>query len=150
MPVSGSWGNPETRRRPLFPLRRASPFFSEHPLEGRHVQRQLGDDVLQSPVFILEHAQLLGVAHVHAAVLGFPAIEALLADPMPPAQVLRLGSSLGLLENRDDLLLGKPLPLHVGSPLVSLWRTHTLCGSLLGEQVVQNRSSIIDTNAPPL
>jgi len=104
--------NPSTMTLAAFRFEAGVTIFFRAPFEGRNVERLLSDDVLEAPVFIFELLELPGVAHVHPAVLGLPAVEALLADPVPPAQVLRLGSRLGLPEHPDDLLLGKPLPLH--------------------------------------
>jgi hypothetical protein len=54
-------------------------------------------------------------ADIHAAVLRLPAAQGLLADAVPETQVLGLGSGLGLLQDRDDLLLGESALPHGGS-----------------------------------
>jgi hypothetical protein len=59
---------------------------------------------------MLQLAQLAGLVYLEAAVLALPAVERLLADAMPPAQVAALRSGLRLLQDPDDLLLGESLP----------------------------------------
>jgi len=48
------------------------------------------------------------------AVLGFPAVEGRLTDPVLTAEVSRLHPALVLLQNRDDLLFVCPLRFIVG------------------------------------
>lgn len=59
---------------------RASPCFLRSPFQHLHVEREVGDDVLQSPILLLERHQLARVAHFQPAVLRSPAIEGVLAD----------------------------------------------------------------------
>lgn len=115
-------------------LRRAREAFFEHVLQGRVIQGQLGHDVLQSPVLVLERSQLLGVADLHPAELRLPPVKGLLADAVPPAELLCRRPGLRLLQNPDDLLLRKPLPF-MSSPFVSLWRTHTPRGPVFRGKV---------------
>jgi Ku70/Ku80 beta-barrel domain len=56
--------------------------------------------------------QALGLGEFEPAVLGFPVVEARLADPVLSAQVGRFDPGLVLFQNGDDLLFSMPLALH--------------------------------------
>src|SRR5213594_4429356 len=90
------------------------PFFDER-LQGLVIECEIGDQALEPAVFMLERAQAPGLIHLEARVLGFPAIEGLLADGVTPAEVDALRPRLGFLQDPDDLLLGEPLSLHRGA-----------------------------------
>ena len=72
----------------------------------------LSQQLLQLPVLGLELFQLLGLGDLQPPVLGAPAVERLLGDPVLPAQIGRLRARLRLLQDPDDLLFGESLPLH--------------------------------------
>src|SRR4051812_13561528 len=90
----------------------ASPFFCEHLLQDLHVEGLVGDDLLQSPVFVLELLGVLLLAEADPAILRLPAVEgrprhaqlaADLADVptrLEPAAHLQL---VGLLARNDAL-----------------------------------------------
>jgi hypothetical protein len=67
------------------------------------------------PFSLLSPFQALGLRDFEPAVLGFPVVEARLADPVLPAQVGRFHLGLVLLHDGDDLLFGIALGLE------SLW-----------------------------
>ena len=62
------------------------------------MQTKLRHQQLQSPVLILQRLQPLRFAHVHTAELLLPAKECRRADPVLPAHIRRLHSSLALLQ----------------------------------------------------
>jgi hypothetical protein len=73
----------------------------------------LGIHLLEAPVLIL---QLLHASHqgrVHAAVFGTPLVESGVADSVLPAQLGNGAAGFGLLEDGDDLAVGKAGRLHV-------------------------------------
>src|SRR5690606_33208913 len=121
---------PDARR--LGASRAGSPLFSNDLLEHLLIQRQIRHHTLQALVLLLERFEPLGLGSLHPAVLLLPAIERLLADVVPPADLTRRLGDLGLLEHRDDLRLGEPLLLHL--PLQSMrWKlTHQLVASSRG------------------
>jgi non-ribosomal peptide synthetase component F len=59
---------------------RAPTVFSNHRLQSIFIQRQVGDQPLQSPVLIPQLLGFLRFADLHAAVLGFPGVQRMLAD----------------------------------------------------------------------
>jgi hypothetical protein len=60
----------------------------------------IGDHALQLPVLLLESAQALGVAQLHAAILPPPAIERLARNAVAD-HFAGLARPLGLLQDRD-------------------------------------------------
>ena len=68
---------------------------------------------LELRVFLLfQRPQPLGLEHLQPAVLGLPVLDRRLGYRVPPGQLGRLRTSLGLLQNPDDLLFREPRPLH--------------------------------------
>jgi hypothetical protein len=81
-----------------------------HLLEHLLVQGQLGDETLEALVLGLQLLEALGVVGLHAAVLGAPTVERLLADGQLLAH-LADGQAGGQIDLRgtqlgDDLLRG--------------------------------------------
>jgi hypothetical protein len=72
---------------------------------------RLGQKPLELAVFRLEYPQTPGIRHLHAAVLGFPAVEALLGDPMTARDLLHRRAGLLLTQDPNDLFL-RESPLH--------------------------------------
>jgi hypothetical protein len=65
---------------------------------------------------MLEALQALRVRRAHPAVLRLPAIEGLIADPVPAADLRRRRPALLLTQRPDDLRLAKPTLPHRPSP----------------------------------
>src|SRR5437762_4138203 len=74
---------------------------------------RLGQQLLQLCVLRLELAQALGFRNLHSAELRPPTVERRIAETVLTAQILHCYTSLRLLQNSNDLLLGKPSLLHV-------------------------------------
>ena len=90
----------------------ALPFFCRGLRDDLGLQAHLGIHFLQAPVFVL---QLLHAGHqrgVHAAELGAPFVERGVADAVLAAQFRDWRAALGLLEEGDDLAIGKTGRLH--------------------------------------
>src|SRR5208283_1890210 len=81
-PAARSCRTQYTGERQPLAWRRASPFFCQQ--------------VLQRCVLALKSLQPLGLGHLKPAVLGFPVVEARLADPVLAAQIGRLYPGLVL------------------------------------------------------
>jgi len=62
------------------------------------VEREVGDQALQSGVFVLELPQAAELAHAQVRVLLLPRVERGLADPQLPAHVADRYACLGLAE----------------------------------------------------
>jgi hypothetical protein len=60
----------------------------------------------------LERFEMLGVRHVHAAVLAAPQVDARLGEATLAAQLLHRHAQIGFLQEPDDLLFAESL-LHV-------------------------------------
>lgn len=78
------------------------------------MERLIGDDSLQTPIFVLKRAHLGDVADFHTAELGFPGIECRGADAMPSAKIFRRRAGFVFFEDTDDLHFTKPRLLHGG------------------------------------
>src|SRR5690606_27527409 len=88
---------------PSLASRRVLRLFSQDLLEDVLVQGEVGHLQLQLGVLFAKGAQLLELAHPHAAVLGLPLIEGRLAHAMFPAKVGHLAALLMLAQHRHDL-----------------------------------------------
>jgi hypothetical protein len=76
------------------------------------VEHRFRQELLQLAVLVLQRPKALGVRHVHAAVFGLPVVQRGFRDAVLASQIGRLRASFVLAQNRDDLLLGEPDPLH--------------------------------------
>jgi hypothetical protein len=81
--------------------------------QPRLAQRQIGHQRLQAAVFLLKLLQAPHLVDVHAAVFGFPTVVSALADTVGPTDLSHLASRLDLVEDADNLLLGKPRLFHL-------------------------------------
>jgi len=100
---------------------RALPVFSQHVLQHRSIQRQLGHQLLQPAGFVLELLELADLIDLQPAVMFFPALERLLADPHPPDQLRHRQPHLRLLHDRHDLFDRESLALHSLSNWINYW-----------------------------
>src|SRR5262252_10940071 len=91
---------------------RASGVFSQRLRQHVLVEREIGDQTLQSGVFVLELPQAAELAHAQMRVLLLPRIERGLADPQLPAHVADRRAAFGLAQRVRDLLLGESRALH--------------------------------------
>jgi len=66
---------------------RASEVFSEHLFQRRDVHHRLCQKLLQLRVLGFKRPQLLGVGHLHAAILRAPLVKRRIADAVLPAQI---------------------------------------------------------------
>jgi hypothetical protein len=55
-------------------------------LQGCFIEHRIGQKLLQLAVLALEPSQALGLRDFEPAVLGFPVVQARLADPVLPAK----------------------------------------------------------------
>ena len=62
-----------------------------------------------------DRAETLRVGHLHTTELGLPAVDAVLGHAVSPGPIRRRGTCLVLLQDRNNLLLGIALALHVGN-----------------------------------
>jgi K+-transporting ATPase KdpA subunit len=102
--------------RPSDGAPRASELFSEHILQHCLIQAQIGDQLLQPAVLLLELFHLTRLIRLHTNVLLLPSVKGLLADPDLADHLRHWHSQLRLLHHSHDLLHGKPLLLHAKSP----------------------------------
>ncbi len=90
--------------------------FLRHLLQGGVVEGEIGHDVLQPGILLLELLQLLGVVGLHPAVLVPPAVEGLLRNLQVLGHCGDVGAigleALSLSEFPNDLLGGVPASLH--------------------------------------
>src|SRR3954470_9072793 len=101
--VARSCRMPLRDTRPAGVAPRASPFFCEHRLQRLVIERLLRDNLLEPRILVLELAQTLRVADLHAAELCTPAIERLLGHAHSPAHIADLRAGLDFLQRSDDL-----------------------------------------------
>lgn len=87
--------------------------LSQKILQGDIVEHGVGQHPLQLGVLLLKRLQPLGLADVHAAVLGFPFVDAGVTDPVLAAQFGNRDAALVLLQDADDLLFAETTALHV-------------------------------------
>jgi hypothetical protein len=105
------WGTPRAPR-----LRRLPPLPGASTTPKVDVHHRFGQQLLQPPVLVLEALQALRVRRPHPAVPRLPAIERLLADPVPAADLRRRRPALLLTQHADDLRLAESALPHRPSP----------------------------------
>ena len=76
-------------------------------LQRVDVEREIGNDTFQPPVFVFESAQLRYVADLKATVFGFPLVKRVRADAVLTTQILRICASLRFFDDADDLGFSK-------------------------------------------
>src|SRR5208283_697910 len=111
-PAAHSCRTQYTGERQPLAWRRASPFFCQQVLQRCIVEHGVRKELLQPGVLALKSLQPLGLGHLKPAVLGFPVVEARLANPVLAAQLGRLYPGLVLLQDRNNLFFRIPLALH--------------------------------------
>ena len=80
------------------------------------IQAEIGDQLLQLAVFVLELLQAPQLAGTKPAIQLLPAVERLLRNPHPPDDLGHRRSRLRLLQGEGNLLLGEPTLLHGSAP----------------------------------
>lgn len=90
----------------------ALPFFCQGLRDDLGLQALLGIHFLQAPVFVLQFLHAGHQRGIHAAELGAPFVERGVADAVLAAQLWDWRAALGLLEDGDDLAIGKTGRLH--------------------------------------
>ncbi len=88
---------------------RALQLFSEHILQHRLVQRQLGYQLLQPRVLVAKLLDLANLIDFQPGILRLPAVVRLLRGPHLSDQLRYQNSHLGLLQHGHNLLYGKLL-----------------------------------------
>ena len=91
----------------------ALPLFCQRLGDDLGLQTFLGIHLLKAPVFILEFLHACHQRSVHPAVLGAPFVERGIADAVLVAQLWDRAAGFGLLEDSDDLAVGKAGRPHV-------------------------------------
>ena len=81
----------------------ALPLFCHSPLKDLTLEPLIGAHLLQSPVFVLQLLESCYQRRVHTAVFSAPVIEARGAHAVPPAELWRWRTSVGLLNDGYDL-----------------------------------------------
>ncbi len=76
-------------------------------LQRVDVEREIGNDTFQPPVFVFESAQLRYVADLKATVFGLPLVKRVRADAVFTAQIFRVRAGLGFFDDADDLGFSK-------------------------------------------
>ncbi|HEU6451508.1 MAG TPA: hypothetical protein VFT57_08830 [Gemmatimonadaceae bacterium] len=87
-----------------------------HIFQHLEIERLIRHHALELPVLFFEGAQSLRVTHLQATVLPPPAIERLARNPVATDHFSRLASPLGLLQDRDNLLIGESALTHSSPP----------------------------------
>ncbi len=101
--------------RPIAPspaAEMALPFFCRGLRDDLGLQAHLGIHFLQAPVFVLQFLHAGHQRGIHAAELGAPFVERGVADAVLAAQLWDWRAALGLLEDGDDLAIGKTGRFH--------------------------------------
>jgi hypothetical protein len=83
------------------------------------IEREIGHQALQPPVFVLELPEPPELAHAQVRVLLLPGIERGFADAELPANVADRRAGLDLAEGIGDLLLGEFRALLRSRPFLS-------------------------------
>ncbi|ABY37628.1 hypothetical protein ASZ97_15685 [Brucella melitensis] len=82
---------------------RVSPLLSQKVFQSGVVEHRICQEPFQLCVFVFQRLQPLGLGHVHAAELGFPFIDAGIADAVLATKLRDRRARLVLLQNADDL-----------------------------------------------
>src|SRR5215470_18056776 len=98
--------------RPALDSARASGVFLERLRQHVFVEREVGDQTLQSGVFVLELPQAAELAHAQMRVLLLPGVERRLAHAELPAHVADRSAALGVAQRVGDMLFGEFRALH--------------------------------------
>jgi len=91
----------------------ALPFFCQRLRDDLGLEALFDVHLLEAPVFLFQFLHACHQRGVHAAELGAPLVERGVVDAVLPAQLWYWAAGLGLLENGDDLAVGKAGRLHV-------------------------------------
>lgn len=91
----------------------ALPLFCECLRNDLGLEALLGIHLLEAPVLVLELLHARHERRVHAAELGPPLVERGVADAVLAAQLRDRAAAFGLLEDGDDLAVGKTGRLHL-------------------------------------
>src|SRR6266513_1532995 len=78
---------------------RASPFLSQEVLQRRIVQHGVGQQPFQTRILVLQRLQPLGLRDLQPAELGFPLVDAGVADTVLAAEIGDRNAGLMLLQN---------------------------------------------------
>ena len=113
--------------------------FLQHPLQRLFVQAEVGHQLLQLEVFLLQDPQAPHLGHAHALELFRPPVEGLLANPNLPADLVNRRAFLRLSRAQGHLPRGTPGTLH-GTILLtfrfrSSRKTRISTGTGSGEQI---------------
>jgi hypothetical protein len=106
------------------------PFFSGYILEHLNIESLIGHHPLQTRILILKVLKPVRIVDLHAAIFLTPRIKAAVAYAVLTLKLLNRYACLSLLEDADDLFLGKSLSFHSESPSGFLahedssWRWH--------------------------
>src|SRR5690606_38840281 len=98
-----------------FRLAAGATIFSRKILECGVVEHGIGQELFELGVLVLERFKSLDLAHIHAAIFGFPFVDAGVAHAVFPAQVGDRNASLVLFKNADNLFFAEPVALHLWS-----------------------------------
>src|SRR5436309_2662022 len=118
-----SWST--AAQRPIAPspaAEMALPFFCERLRDNLGLETLLRVHLLQAPILVFE---LLHAGHqrrIHAAELGAPLVEGCRTHAMFAAQLGDRGACLGLLEDGDDLAVGKAGSFHAELSKILVWK----------------------------
>lgn len=85
----------------------ALPLFCQRLGDNLGLQTLLGIHLLQAPILVFELLHACHQRRIHAAVLGAPFVERGVADAVLAAQFRDRAAGFGLLEDGDDLAVGK-------------------------------------------
>src|SRR5690606_15123901 len=106
---------------PAHCVRQRLEFFFDGIFERRMHQAQLGVHLLQPGILDLKLLDTLELARAHPAVAGLPLVVGRRADAMFSANILNLLPGLHLIQDTDDLSLGKTGLLHCSKVGVCLY-----------------------------
>ena len=124
----------------------ALPFFCEGLLQNVGTHLGLGIHLLQAPVLFLQRLHLRDHRGVHAAVFGAPFVERGRTDAVCPAQLRHRRAGLSLLENAQNLAVGKSRFLQgnllgVDYEKIPLLADTVLRGDYQGEEIANDSMS---------
>jgi hypothetical protein len=74
-------------------------FFSQEVLQSGIVEHRIGQQPFQTGVLVYQTLQPLGLADIHAAILGLPFIDGRIADAVLAAQIGNGNPGLMLFQN---------------------------------------------------
>jgi hypothetical protein len=90
--------------------------FLDHRFQGGDVQRLVGHDVFQAPVFVLELSHAFGFIELEPAKFRSPPVVRGFVNAMGTAELVDRPARFAFVKDLENLLVGESTPSHA-SPL---------------------------------